>query len=69
MISAPDKLYVVANDPQGGILSDSFAEQYPLNILIAEDNFVNKILIERILHKLGYQADTAADGTQVLRVC
>ncbi len=66
MISAPENLYGVAEDPHSGILSDSFAEHYPLNILIAEDNFVNKILIERILHKLGYQVDSATDGTQVL---
>jgi len=66
MISAPEKLHVIAEDMQVGMLTGSFAEEYPLNILIAEDNFVNKILIERILQKLGYKADTAADGTQVL---
>jgi CheY-like chemotaxis protein len=34
--------------------------------LIAEDNFINQKLIERILHKLGYETDTASNGIQVL---
>ncbi len=47
-------------------LTDTFAADYPLNILIAEDNFVNKILIEKILHKLGYQTETVSNGIQAL---
>jgi CheY-like chemotaxis protein len=66
MISAPDKVCLVSDGPQGEIRTKSFAEDYPLNILIAEDNFVNLKLIERILYKLGYQIDTASDGVQVL---
>jgi CheY-like chemotaxis protein len=66
MISAPEQVHIGTENSQGAILSDSFAEAYPLNILIAEDNFVNKILIERILHKLGYQTSTVPDGLQAL---
>ena len=53
-------------DSKDGILSDSFADEYPLNILVAEDNLINQKLIERILHKLGYKIDIAANGIQVL---
>jgi len=65
-VFAPQKKYAVSEETRQGILSPLFAEDYPLNILIAEDNLINQKLIERILHKLGYQTDTAPDGVQVL---
>jgi signal transduction histidine kinase/CheY-like chemotaxis protein len=66
MILAPTKIPANAEERQNGILTASFAEDYPLSILIAEDNVINQKLIERILQKLGYQTDTASDGIQVL---
>ena len=65
MIFTPCKDSTVLEDSQSGILTASFAEYYPLNILIAEDNIINQKLIERILHKLGYKTDTVSDGIQV----
>ncbi len=47
-------------------LSVDFAEKFPLRILIAEDNRVNQKLTLRVLAKLGYNADIAQDGTEVL---
>lgn len=47
-------------------LSDAFAKRYPLNILVAEDNQMNQKLIIKILSKLGYEADLALDGLEVL---
>ncbi|HNU87565.1 MAG TPA: response regulator, partial [Ferruginibacter sp.] len=43
-----------------------FAKQYPLRILVAEDNLVNQKWATKILGKLGYQADIAGDGHIVL---
>ncbi len=63
---APQKARVILEDQPGGILSASFSNDYPLSILIAEDNIINQKLIERILLKLGYQTETVSDGTQVL---
>lgn len=65
-VLTPQKKYIISEDAQIGILSSSFAEDYPLNILIAEDNLINQKLIERILHKLGYLTYTVSDGIQVL---
>lgn len=66
VVLSPQKKCAISEETQHGILSSSFAEDNPLSILIAEDNLINQKLIERILHKLGYQTDTAPDGVQVL---
>ncbi len=38
-----------------------------LSILLAEDNPVNQIVTQRMLNKLGYRADVAANGIEVLQ--
>ncbi|WP_183578376.1 two-component regulator propeller domain-containing protein [Mucilaginibacter sp. X5P1] len=48
------------------LLAESFAVQYPMKILVAEDNDINKKLIERILSKLGYQAGIVSNGQEVI---
>ncbi|RYU92615.1 hybrid sensor histidine kinase/response regulator [Emticicia agri] len=47
-------------------LSVEFAIQYPMNILVAEDYIMNQKLALRILSKLGYEADLAENGMEVL---
>ena len=44
----------------------SLAERLPLKILVAEDNLVNQKVVLRILAYLGYLADMAATGQEVL---
>jgi len=57
---------VPAEGQQAGVLSVNFAESYPLQILVAEDNTVNQKLIQRILSKLGYMCDIVENGVQAL---
>jgi len=51
---------------QNNVLDASFAEQYAMDILVAEDNPVNQKLIERILFKLGYKIVLAQHGLEAL---
>ena len=48
------------------LLSDRFALNYPLDILVAEDNVMNQKLIVRVLNKLGYVPDLANDGLEAI---
>lgn len=49
-----------------GILNKGFAESRPLNILVAEDNPVNQLLILKVLDKLGYHPALATTGKEAL---
>lgn len=42
------------------------AKRLPLKILVAEDNIVNQKVVLRLLQRLGYQADVAPNGLEVL---
>jgi CheY-like chemotaxis protein len=56
------------DQPVGQKLYSTFAQQYPLRILIAEDNQVNQKLAMKILTKLGYSPQITQDGKEVLEV-
>lgn len=53
-------------DPKEKLLSDRFAEQFPLKILIAEDNPVNQKLANLLLKKLGYEPEIASNGLEAV---
>ncbi|KAI5960152.1 CHK1 [Candida pseudojiufengensis] len=45
------------------------ADEFPLKILLAEDNLLNYKVALKYLEKLGFKADHAKDGVEVLEKC
>ncbi|MEM8808331.1 MAG: response regulator [Cyanobacteria bacterium P01_G01_bin.38] len=56
----------VTEPAASGSGNPALVEQPPLKILLAEDNPVNQKVMLRLLQNIGYQADLAADGIEVL---
>ncbi len=52
--------------PIEGAFDADFAVRHPMKILLAEDNVVNQKLAIRILDRMGYRVDVAANGLEVL---
>ena len=46
----------------------NMAQRFPLNILLAEDNLINQKLALKMLNQMGYQADIACNGLEVLEL-
>lgn len=47
-------------------MNNTLSELFPLTILVAEDNQINQKLVASILRKLGYDADFAFNGLEVI---
>ena len=52
--------------PQKLEIDPNMGKNHPLRILLAEDNLVNQKVALRILERMGYRADVAGDGLEVL---
>ncbi|GMF57898.1 unnamed protein product [[Candida] boidinii] len=50
-------------------LLSKISEEYPLSILLAEDNMINTKVALQHLKRMGYIADHAKDGIDVLELC
>lgn len=48
------------------LLDASFAEKFPMRILVVEDNPVNQRVVAIMLKRLGYEVSLAGDGRQAL---
>ena len=47
-------------------LPSDFSADYPMNILVAEDNVINQKLIEHILTRLGYKIEIVDNGREAI---
>ncbi len=61
-----DTAVVSPSHPQKPELDPNLGKNHPLRILLAEDNLVNQKVALRILERMGYRADIAGDGLEVL---
>ena len=66
--SITKKQPVPQEKPAALLLSEQFAQKFPMNILIAEDNLINQKLITKVVTKLGYQPQVVNNGKQVLEI-
>ncbi|QRQ99555.1 hybrid sensor histidine kinase/response regulator [Dyadobacter sandarakinus] len=55
-----------APPPRPSLLSTYFAEEFPLKILVTEDNAINEKLFVTVLTKLGYHPTVAHNGLEAL---
>jgi len=47
-------------------LDPTFANRFPLRVLLCDDNIVNQKVALRLLQQMGYRADLAANGSEAL---
>jgi CheY-like chemotaxis protein len=47
---------------------EHFSKQYPLRILLAEDNEINQLLAIKMLNNMGYEPVTAENGLKVVEL-
>ena len=53
--------------PPAGELDATFAERFPLTILVVEDNKLNLKVAQGLLARLGYSSDSATNGVEAIQ--
>ncbi|MBC7828338.1 MAG: response regulator [Chitinophagaceae bacterium] len=62
----PQAKGIVEEKKMTNVLSEEFAKQFPMNLLIAEDNLINQKLIGHILVRLGFTAVMKENGQDAI---
>ncbi|RYY00265.1 response regulator, partial [bacterium] len=60
--------YLVSKVKAAPKINQEMANNYPLRILVAEDNTINQKLALKTLEKMGYKAEIASNGIKVLEM-
>ena len=66
LLTALGAAQIATGQPALTSLDAHFAQRHPLHILVAEDNAINQKVALRTLERLGYRAEVAANGLEVL---
>ncbi len=66
-IFAVEEVVVPADTAAGPHLDAEMGKRHPLSILLAEDHAINQKLALLVLERLGYRADVAGNGEEVLQ--
>ena len=53
--------------PVASAFADTLASRLPLRLLVADDNAINQMVALMLLNRLGYAADVAGNGVEVLK--
>jgi signal transduction histidine kinase/ActR/RegA family two-component response regulator len=51
---------------EGSLFDETLAQRWPMHILLAEDNEVNKMVARAMLRRFGYDPDVASNGIEAL---
>jgi CheY-like chemotaxis protein len=71
--SNPNKILITMNDqfankkPKHPV-SPEFSNEFPVKILVAEDDLINQHLAVKMLNKLGYKPDIVSNGKEALEI-
>lgn len=60
------RIHVKQGQQQGFEIDRNLAEMLPLRILLAEDNAINQKIALQMLQRMGFRADVASNGLEVL---
>ncbi len=63
---ADEQVQPASAPPGKGRIDRDLGRRMPLRILVAEDNVINQKVLLMLLQRIGYRADLAADGLEVI---